>query len=137
MDQASQSIGRDAESKSQVYQNEVNEHREQLSKSQGEINRLLEELNQKEAELTAELKQVNSDLSARERVLNELKTISERKIAANKEKAEIQIRYLNAVIAVLERQAIDPEFAPIRGQIEAQIQKLRASRNEILASASQ
>lgn len=137
MDQASQSIGRDPQSKAQVYQDEVNEHRAQLDKAQGDINRLVEELNQKETDLTAELQRLNSDLSARERVLAELKVISERKIAANKEKAEIQLRYLNSVIGVLERQALDPEFAPIRGQIESQIQKLRASRNEILAIAAQ
>jgi S1-C subfamily serine protease len=104
----------------ETYQREIQSLQQEAQK--------LEERNQA---LALELKRDEFNSSLRERIAVEQKSLQDKAQALERQSKESQLRYLDRMIELMERQALDPKYAPSRTQIEGAIASAMEKKKQI------
>jgi len=105
-----------------------------FSNHQREIKALSEEMDEikvKQEALQRELSQDPYNNSLRQRVESQNVNLTEKARSIQRRGRESELRYLDQIISLLERQSIDPRYSIVRPQIEKTISETRLQRNQI------
>lgn len=115
------------------YQQEALEHKERLDASERDVKEQHAELQKRALDIKAQAESDPLNGSLASRLKPDFDDVNSQISKLQRSLVEAKIRYIESMIGLLERQALDSVFQGGRPQIEAQISQLRESRQGLLS----
>lgn len=114
------------------YQQEADEYKEVLEREQASMGDEEARLKTKAAELTQSAEAEPFNMSLRDRIQTQLDELQKTFNQLSKRKASVQIRYLDQITSLLQRQKSDPQYSSTSAAIDQQLQKIALQRKDLV-----